>query len=113
MIRFNERVRVNGVPIKGSGYSNVTLVGVLKSNPVVDDGESTSPTITSRGITWELVFKQRFLGRDPMGQPWGEKKINELDGKTVYLTGSLVPAADGQANNRCRIMVDFVKEFPQ
>ena len=104
---------VNGVPIQGSGYGNVTLVGVLKSNLIENDGESNLPTITARGIAWELVFKSRFPGRDPMGLPWAEKKINQLDGRTVYLIGSLVPAPNGQAQNGCRILVDLVKEFPQ
>ena len=103
---------VNGISIHGSGYTNVTIVGVLKSNLVVNDGESTRSTITSRGMTWELVFKQRSLAGEAVERPWGENNIDQLDGKTVYLIGSLVPGMEGQANNSCRIMVDYLTAFP-
>jgi len=93
---------VQGVPIDGQGYLNVSGIGSLKTGIVAIGGETTGTTLSVRGGTWELDFSRR---------PYFEKLLKKLDGKTVYVSGVLLQKRGVEISRRSIVYVDSISEI--
>jgi len=78
----------------------VTIVGTIHSGIVAVGGETTGATVTSKGITWELDFRQ--------DQPLRET-AQQLNNRLVIVTGSLERRAGVEVKDRWIVAVTSLK----
>jgi hypothetical protein len=87
---------INGIPISQNGFINVRLIGKLNSR------RDETWTVTAASTTWSLNFGRR---------PWLLEKLEEMNGKTVYLAGAIFKSAQSPMDAPWQISVDVLSEF--
>ena len=90
---------VQGVPIDGQGYLNVSGIGTLETGVFAIGGETTGTIFKVRGAVWELDFSRR---------PIYHNKLKELQGKSVYVSGALIQKPGVEISRRSIVYVDAI-----